>query len=156
MHEELRDLKANARHIIALGHDKTVCFILLPLLPRQYDRSIEWTIVDEPHRISRGNPLVANFQLCKRIQVLTLLASHFFNLYLNSYDIESTSCAFNICSLATMAIIPSVDYYDELAASYEDAFSHDPGLQKFIQASLDLLPANSKVFDVGCELENRY
>jgi 2-polyprenyl-3-methyl-5-hydroxy-6-metoxy-1,4-benzoquinol methylase len=49
-----------------------------------------------------------------------------------------------------MAIIPSVDYYDELAASYEDAFSHDLGLQKFIQAALDLLPANSKVFDVGC------
>jgi len=49
-----------------------------------------------------------------------------------------------------MAIIPSVDYYDELAASYEDAFSHDPGLQKFIQAALGLLPANSKVFDVGC------
>jgi hypothetical protein len=49
-----------------------------------------------------------------------------------------------------VAIIPSVHYYDELAASYEDAFSNDPGLQKFIQAALDLLPANSKDFDVGC------
>jgi ubiquinone/menaquinone biosynthesis C-methylase UbiE len=49
-----------------------------------------------------------------------------------------------------MAIIPSVTYYDELAESYQDAFSHDIGLQTCINDALVLLEPNSKVLDVGC------
>jgi ubiquinone/menaquinone biosynthesis C-methylase UbiE len=49
-----------------------------------------------------------------------------------------------------MAIIPSVTYYDELAESYQDAFSHDTGLQIFIQDAIVLLKPNSKALDVGC------
>jgi trans-aconitate methyltransferase len=49
-----------------------------------------------------------------------------------------------------MAIIPSKTYYDELAESYEDAFSCDTGLRNFIDEALVLLKPNSKVLDVGC------
>ncbi|KAF7862937.1 uncharacterized protein EAF02_010486 [Botrytis sinoallii] len=46
--------------------------------------------------------------------------------------------------------IPSVEYYDHLARTYEGAFSHDIGLREFIERTLLELPHNAKVLDVGC------
>jgi SAM-dependent methyltransferase len=48
------------------------------------------------------------------------------------------------------AVIPDIPYYDELALSYESAFSHDPGLHAFIQRALTYLPPKSQVLDIGC------
>lgn len=48
------------------------------------------------------------------------------------------------------AQFPSIEYYDHLAKVYEDAFSHDNGLQDFIETTLLELPSNAKVLDVGC------
>ncbi|ESZ99313.1 hypothetical protein SBOR_0297 [Sclerotinia borealis F-4128] len=48
------------------------------------------------------------------------------------------------------AEFPSVEYYNHLAKVYEDAFSHDVGLQEFIERTLLELPNNAKVLDVGC------
>ncbi|CAD6439433.1 61f8a688-db2b-4d4e-b25b-16ad6f8d53af [Sclerotinia trifoliorum] len=48
------------------------------------------------------------------------------------------------------AEFPSVEYYDHLAKIYENAFSHDTSLEKFIQHALLELPKNAKVLDVGC------
>ncbi|KAL3420972.1 methyltransferase type 11 [Phlyctema vagabunda] len=47
-------------------------------------------------------------------------------------------------------IIPTRDYYDELAKSYESAFSHDTGLQSFIQHALEQMLPHSRVLDIGC------
>lgn len=47
-------------------------------------------------------------------------------------------------------VVPTVDYYDELAKTYESAFSHDAGLHKFIEAVLSQLPPHSQILDVGC------
>ena len=40
--------------------------------------------------------------------------------------------------------------FDSMGADYEKAFGHDPGLHKFIEKVLALLPPSSKVLDVGC------
>lgn len=48
------------------------------------------------------------------------------------------------------AEFPSIKYHDHLAKVYEDAFSHESGLQKFIDKALLELPRNAKVLDIGC------
>ncbi|KAF7907725.1 uncharacterized protein EAF01_005311 [Botrytis porri] len=45
---------------------------------------------------------------------------------------------------------PSVEYYDHIAKTYEGAFSHDIGLQEFIERTLLELPNNPKTLDIGC------
>ncbi|RAL62272.1 hypothetical protein DID88_004839 [Monilinia fructigena] len=44
----------------------------------------------------------------------------------------------------------SIEYYDDLAKVYEDAFSHDMGLHEFIEMTLLELPSTAKVLDIGC------
>ncbi|KAG4027751.1 hypothetical protein MFRU_027g00440 [Monilinia fructicola] len=48
------------------------------------------------------------------------------------------------------AELPSIEYYDDLAKVYENAFSHDKGLHEFIEMTLLELPSTAKVLDIGC------
>jgi len=49
-----------------------------------------------------------------------------------------------------LEIASNIKYYDELATSYESAFSHDPGLHAFIHRALTHIPPHSHVLDLGC------
>ncbi|KAL8641128.1 MAG: hypothetical protein Q9228_002030 [Teloschistes exilis] len=53
-------------------------------------------------------------------------------------------------SIDTGAIISTRDFYNEVGKRYEDAFSHDAGLQRILERFLSLLPSNASVLDVGC------
>ena len=46
--------------------------------------------------------------------------------------------------------VPVLDFYDSVAAEYEGAYGHSPGLLKFIHRSLAMLKPTSKILDVGC------
>ena len=49
-----------------------------------------------------------------------------------------------------MAHDPWIEIYDALGMRYEEAFGHNPDLQKFVQQALQLLPAKATVLDIGC------
>jgi cyclopropane fatty-acyl-phospholipid synthase-like methyltransferase len=46
-------------------------------------------------------------------------------------------------------INPAADFYDNLGIKYEHYFGHDQGLIKFINESLQLLPPDATVLDIG-------
>ncbi|KAL8791129.1 MAG: hypothetical protein Q9195_006026 [Heterodermia aff. obscurata] len=46
--------------------------------------------------------------------------------------------------------VPTLDFYDSVAADYESAYGHSAGLLKFLQKSLSLFKPASKILDVGC------
>ncbi|KAL9584625.1 MAG: hypothetical protein Q9212_002001 [Teloschistes hypoglaucus] len=53
-------------------------------------------------------------------------------------------------SIHTGAAISTQNFYNEVGKRYEDAFSHDAGLQKVVQRFLSLLPSDAPVLDCGC------
>ncbi|KAG4025907.1 hypothetical protein MFRU_048g00190 [Monilinia fructicola] len=41
-------------------------------------------------------------------------------------------------------------FYDSISNRYDKYYAHDPGLLAFIKSSLELLPADASVLDIGC------
>ncbi|RAL68764.1 hypothetical protein DID88_007458 [Monilinia fructigena] len=41
-------------------------------------------------------------------------------------------------------------FYDSISDRYDKYYGHDPGLLAFIKSSLELLPADASVLDIGC------
>ena len=46
--------------------------------------------------------------------------------------------------------VPTSDFYDSVAAEYESAYGHSPGLLRFIHRSMSMFKPASKILDVGC------
>lgn len=49
-----------------------------------------------------------------------------------------------------MVLVPSADFFDDLGLKYEESFGHDQGLIDFVKSSLELLPKDAFVLDIGC------
>ena len=53
-------------------------------------------------------------------------------------------------NIHTGAVISTRDFYNEFGERYQEAFSHDAGLEKVVRRYLSLLPSDAAVLDCGC------
>ncbi|KAA6413696.1 MAG: SAM-dependent methyltransferase [Lasallia pustulata] len=73
--------------------------------------------------------------------------SFFYSVYL--FFLVSLASEVQLRRVKPMAYNPAADFYDDPGMRYGEAFGHDAGFHSSIRRTLEMLPPNAAVLDIG-------